>query len=96
MLLGAVDVTPLEAAQLYNGLANGGFQQPAARGARGDRRRRQGAEGLPAAGDAGGAARRRYQLDRMMVQVMEHGTGRAARALLPRGPRGRGQVRHLV
>ena len=24
-----------------------------------------------------------YQLDRMMVQVMEHGTGRPARALLP-------------
>ena len=46
MLLGAVDVTPLEVAQLYNGLANGGFQQPAARGARGDQRRRQGAEGV--------------------------------------------------
>jgi penicillin-binding protein 1B len=28
MLLGAVDVTPLEAAQLFNGLANGGFQNP--------------------------------------------------------------------
>ena len=28
MLLGAVDVTPLEVAQLYNGLANGGFRNP--------------------------------------------------------------------
>ena len=28
MLLGAVDVTPLEAAQLFNGLANGGFRNP--------------------------------------------------------------------
>src|ERR1700733_5511721 len=28
MLLGAVNVTPLEAAQLFNGLANGGFRNP--------------------------------------------------------------------
>ena len=28
MLLGAVDVTPLEVAQLYNALANGGFRTP--------------------------------------------------------------------
>src|SRR5207253_2481564 len=28
MLLGAVEVTPLEAAQLFNGLANGGFRNP--------------------------------------------------------------------
>ena len=26
MLLGAIDVTPMEAAQMYNGLANGGFR----------------------------------------------------------------------
>jgi len=28
MLLGALEVTPLEAAQLFNGLANGGFRNP--------------------------------------------------------------------
>ena len=28
LLLGALDVTPMEAAQLYNGLANGGFRMP--------------------------------------------------------------------
>ena len=28
MLLGAIDVTPMEAAQMYNGLANGGFRTP--------------------------------------------------------------------
>ncbi len=28
MLLGAVEVTPIEAAQLFNGLANGGFHNP--------------------------------------------------------------------
>src|SRR5258707_5962439 len=28
MLLGALDVTPLEATQLFNGLANGGFHNP--------------------------------------------------------------------
>ena len=41
MLLGAVDVTPIEAAQLYNGLANGGFRNPLRARARGHQRRRQ-------------------------------------------------------
>ena len=58
MLLGAVEVTPLEAAQLFNGLANGGFRNPlrAVRAVIGARR--QGAQGLSARGDAGGLARR--------------------------------------
>ena len=83
MLLGAVDVTPLEAAQLYNGLANGGFQNPlravrAVIAADGKPLKAFPLEVTPVA-----APEDVYQLDRMLVQVMDHGTGRAARALLP-------------
>ena len=83
MLLGAVDVTPLEAAQLFNGLANGGFHNPL--------------RAVRAVVSADGKALKAfplqvtpvaspevvYQLNRMLVQVMDHGTGRGARALLP-------------
>lgn len=83
MLLGAVDVTPLEAAQLYNGLANGGFKNPlravrAVIAADGKPLKAFPLEVTPVAAPAVV-----YQLDRMLVQVMDHGTGRAARALLP-------------
>ena len=83
MLLGAVDVTPLEAAQLFNGLANGGFKNPlravrAVIGADGKALKAFPLEVTPIA-----TPENVYQLDRMLVAVMEHGTGRAARALLP-------------
>jgi penicillin-binding protein 1B len=83
LLLGSLDATPLEVAQLYNSLANGGFRAPlrAVRAV-------ISAEGKPlkafplevtqvAEADAV------YQLDRMMVQVMQHGTGRSAYSILP-------------
>jgi len=83
MLLGTVEVTPLEAAQLYNGLANGGFRNPL-RGVRavisedGKTVKAFPLEVTPvAAPDAV------YAVDRMMEQVMERGTGRAAHAVLP-------------
>jgi len=83
MLLGALEVTPLEAAQLFNGLANGGFRNPL--------------RAVRAVISTDGTALKAfplevtqvaspevvYQLDRMLVQVMDRGTGRAARALLP-------------
>jgi len=83
MLLGAVDVTPLEAAQLYNGLANGGFKNPlravrAVIAADGKPLKAFPLEVTPVA-----APEVVYQLNRMLVQVMDHGTGHAARALLP-------------
>jgi penicillin-binding protein 1B len=83
MLLGAVDVTPLEAAQLFNGLANGGFRNPlravrAVIGNDGKALKAFPIEVTPIA-----TPENVYQLDRMLVAVMEHGTGRAARALLP-------------
>jgi penicillin-binding protein 1B len=83
MLLGAVDVTPLELAQLYNGLANGGFRTPlravrAVIDAEGKALKAFPLEVTPIA-----SAEMVYQLNRMLEQVMIRGTGRAARASLP-------------
>lgn len=83
MLLGAVDVSPLEAAQLYNGLANGGFRSTlrAVRAVISDDGKALKAFPLQVTPVA--APEVVYQIDRMMEQVMIHGTGRPARALLP-------------
>ena len=83
MLLGAIDVTPLEAAQLFNGLANGGFRNPlravrAVISADGKPLKAFPLQVMPVA-----SPEVMYQLDRMLVLVMDHGTGRPARALLP-------------
>ena len=83
MLLGALDLTPLEAAQLFNGLANGGFHNPlrsvhAVVSADGQPLKAFPLEVTPVA-----TPEAVYQLDRMLVHVMDHGTGRAAGALLP-------------
>jgi penicillin-binding protein 1B len=83
MLLGAVDVTPLEAAQLYNGLANGGFRNPlrAVRAVIGGDGKALKAFPVQVAQVATPEAA--YQLDRMLTLVMNRGTGRSARPLLP-------------
>ncbi len=83
MLLGAVDASPLEAAQMFNGIANGGFRNPlravrAVISADG-----KAVKAFPLEVTQVASPENVYQLDRMMVQVMEHGTGRPARALLP-------------
>jgi penicillin-binding protein 1B len=83
MLLGAVDVSPLETAQLFNGLANGGFRTPlravrAVISAQG-----KPLKAFPLEVTQVAAPETIYQLDRMLVLVMDHGTGRAARAMLP-------------
>lgn len=85
VLLGAVDATPLEVAQLYNAFANGGFRTPlrAVRSvvdADGNPLQSFALEVAPVAEpDA------IYQVNRIMVDVIEHGTGRSARAVLPPG-----------
>ena len=83
MLLGAVEVTPLEAAQLYNGLANGGFRNPlrAVRAVISDDGKAIKAFPLQVTPVAPPEAV--YAVDRMMEQVMERGTGRPARPMLP-------------
>ena len=57
ILLGAVDVTPIEAAQLFNGLANGGFRNPLRAVRAVISQDTQDRQGVPAAGDAGGVPR---------------------------------------
>jgi penicillin-binding protein 1B len=85
LLLGALDATPLEVAQLYVGLANGGFRADlrAVRGvisADGKPLKAFPVEVMPVAQpDAV------YAVDRMLVEVMERGTGTPARAVLPAG-----------
>jgi penicillin-binding protein 1B len=83
MLLGAVNVSPIEAAQLFNGLANGGFRNPlrAVRtviGADG-----KALKAFPVQVTQVASPETVYQLDRLMVAVMNRGTGRPARAILP-------------
>ncbi|HEY0939045.1 MAG TPA: penicillin-binding protein 1B [Steroidobacter sp.] len=83
VLLGSLDVSPLEVAQLYNAFANGGFSTPlravrAVVDAQGEPLKSFALEVTPVASpDAV------YQVNRMMVEVMQHGSGRGARAILP-------------
>jgi penicillin-binding protein 1B len=83
LLLGSVDVTPMEAAQLYNSLANGGFRS-SLRAVRAV----VSADGKPLKAfqlqvEAVAPSDAVYELDRMMIQVMQHGTGRPAYSVLP-------------
>ncbi len=85
LLLGALDLTPLEVVEIYTPLANGGF--------------RARLRAVRAVLDDKGAALKRfsveveaaappaavYQLDRMLTLVTSHGTGRGATAHLPAG-----------
>ena len=85
VLLGSLDVSPFEVAQLYNPLANGGFDTPlrAVRAVVDQEGKPLKAFGLEVTPVADPVAV--YQLNRMLVQVMEQGSGRGARARLPAG-----------
>jgi penicillin-binding protein 1B len=83
VLLGSLDVSPLEVAQLYNAFANGGFSTPlrAVRSvvdSQGEPLKSFALEVTPVA-----SPEAVYQVNRMMVEVIEHGSGRGARATLP-------------
>lgn len=83
LLLGALDLSPLEVANVYNSLANGGFRTPL--------------RAVQSVIDATGQPLMRYplqlrpaanvaavqQLNSALVQVIERGTGRPARLALP-------------
>ncbi|MEQ1803715.1 MAG: penicillin-binding protein 1B [Gammaproteobacteria bacterium] len=83
MLLGSVALSPIEVAQVYNSLANGGFRSPL--------------KAVRAVLDAEGKPLERYQLkinraadpaavqelNASMTQVVARGTGRVARTWLP-------------
>jgi penicillin-binding protein 1B len=83
LLLGALDLSPLEVAQIYSTLASGGFRTPlrAVRFV-------QGPDGeplsqFPLRTEQGADPAAVYQLDQALVQVLQRGTGRAARNRLP-------------
>jgi penicillin-binding protein 1B len=83
VLLGALDVSPLEVAQLYNAFANGGFSTPlrAVRAVVDEQGKPLKSFALEVTPVADPVAV--YQVNRMLVQVMENGSGRAARAQIP-------------
>jgi penicillin-binding protein 1B len=83
MTLGAVDVSPLEVAQIYSGLANGGFRSPlrAVRAVISEDGKQL--KAFPLEVQQVAAQDTVFQLNRMLEIVMEHGTGRAARNVLP-------------
>jgi penicillin-binding protein 1B len=89
LALGAVDASPFEVAQLYSVLANNGMRQPLRAIQALSDRTRSAANGSAVASGFSFAPRRVapyetvYQVDRMLVSVMDHGTGRGGRAALP-------------
>jgi penicillin-binding protein 1B len=83
--LGAVNLSPVEVAQLYNTLANGGFRAPlrAVRAVLDEQGKPIKAPELEV--EEPTSAEAVYALERMMIQVMERGTGRGAKDKLPQG-----------
>src|SRR5690606_17347861 len=85
LLLGAVELTPFEVAELFNTFANGGFRAPL-RAVRsvvapdGSVLNRY-PIAIEQAADPGAV----HAINRAMMQVMERGTGRSVRARLPAG-----------
>jgi penicillin-binding protein 1B len=92
LLLGAIDLTPLEVTQVYSTLANGGFRVPlktvrAVVGADGQTLQRY-ALNLEQVADPVSV----YALNQALVQVMERGTGQTAQAQLPAALRTAGKT----
>ena len=85
MLLGATNLSPFQVTQMYNTLANGGFRSPlrAVRAVLSESGKPLKAPQLEVSEAASADAV--YVLDRMLVEVMQRGTGAPARRTLPPG-----------
>jgi penicillin-binding protein 1B len=85
LLLGTVEMTPLEVTQVYTSLANGGFRARlrAVRAVLDEQGRPLKSFKVQVEAAAPPAAV--YQLDQMLTLVTTHGTGRGAATRLPRG-----------
>jgi len=83
MLLGAANLNPLQVAQMYNTLANGGFRSPlrAVRAVIDEHGKPLKAPELEV--QVAAPADAVYALDRMLIEVFVRGTGRPARRSLP-------------
>lgn len=85
LLLGAVDLAPIEVAQVYNAFASGGIHRPLhavqAVGSIDGRILAAPSRNQRAAADPGAV----YQLNRMLAEVMTRGTGSSGTPLLPAG-----------
>jgi penicillin-binding protein 1B len=85
MLLGTVEMTPLEVVQIYTSLANGGFRaRLRAVHAVLDEHGRP-LKSFKVQVEAAAPPAAVYELDRMLMLVTTHGTGRDAATRLPRG-----------
>ena len=85
LLLGTMSMTPMDVAQMYTGIANGGFKASlravrAVVGADGKALKAFNVDVTPVA-DADAV----FALQSMMQQVIQHGTGRPALSMLPPG-----------
>jgi len=84
VLLGSLDIAPIEVAQMYNSLANGGFRTPlrAVRAVVDDKGAPLKSFQLEITPVADPVAV--YQVNRMMQTVMENGSGRFVRSRMPK------------
>jgi penicillin-binding protein 1B len=85
MLLGAIDISPLEVAQLYNGLADGGFRTPLRAVQAVVSADAKPLQAFPVQVTPVAPSGEVYQVESMMEQVMTHGTGLPALGILPPG-----------
>jgi penicillin-binding protein 1B len=85
MLLGATNLSPVDVAQMYNTIANGGFRAPlrAVRAVVAEDGEPLKAPQLEVSEAV--SPESVFALDRMMIEVMERGTGRSAKNRLPAG-----------
>ncbi|MGI9246894.1 MAG: transglycosylase domain-containing protein, partial [Steroidobacteraceae bacterium] len=85
ILLGAAQLNPVQVAQMYNTLANGGFRSPlrAVRAVIDAERKPLKAPELEVTEAASSAAI--YSLNRLLIEVFERGTARPAKRALPAG-----------
>ena len=85
MLLGASDLSPLEMAQLYNGIADGGFRTPLRAVQTVVSADGKPLKAFPVRATQVASPADVYQITTMMQQVLTHGTGVAALGILPPG-----------
>jgi penicillin-binding protein 1B len=85
MLLGAIDISPLEVTQLYNGLADGGFRTPLRAVQAVVSADSKPLQAFPVQVTQVAPSADVYEIESMMEQVMTHGTGLPALRVLPPG-----------